>query len=280
MLKHIPFYASLLGRELKDGSKTTTSHVLVYGAIEAHSYGEKGCIASNALIAQESGLSLQTVKNVITGIAQIGWIKPVYTDETKQFRLRIDPLLEIQVPSPKGGTRTPQSTPPYSPEYGTRTPQSTRGNSPKESSEGTASAPEKIEEPEDDIELVPEEDTVRYSAFERAKKPSGWSQPKSSAKLTKLSSLGKELQDTFKEWANISSLDGDYNDRDTEDFIILFKADLLRFNYTMEELDAPTVVKEFKALLKRIKDPFHKNNLTSMSYLKRNFQRILKDVDN
>jgi len=162
-------------------------------------------------------------------------------------------------------------------------------------------ASQKNSEPEeDDIELVPEEDTVPYKAFGKRKVaidgqpyPSPGSRnyrtnPRAlgtdlrtrKSNPREVSKLGKDLQDTLKDWANISSLDGDYNDRDTEDFILLFKADLLRFNYTTEELDPPTVVREFKALLEKIKDPFHQKNLTSMSYLKRNFQRILKDVDN
>ena len=54
MLKHIPFYASLMGAKLYDKDTATTSHVLVYGAIEAHSMGDKGCIASNKTIANET----------------------------------------------------------------------------------------------------------------------------------------------------------------------------------------------------------------------------------
>lgn len=96
MLRHIPFYASLLGRELADGTKTTTSHVLVYGAIEAHAMGSKGCIASNARIAEETGLKPSTVAPVISKLHKAGWIE-VQLGKNNQ-RLGITPLLSINTP--------------------------------------------------------------------------------------------------------------------------------------------------------------------------------------
>ena len=96
MLKNIPFYSSLLGRQI---GKTTTkhSHVLVYGAIEAHSMGEKGCIASNKTIALETGLGEGTVANRISELNQFGWIKVTLNDYN--HRISIVPLLELRVPS-------------------------------------------------------------------------------------------------------------------------------------------------------------------------------------
>lgn len=96
MLKHIPFYGTLLGRQLTTKTKATHSHVLIYGAIEAHSMGEKGCIASNKLIAQETGLKESSVKTVISTLAKAGWIK-VYLNENNH-RKGIDPLMDINPP--------------------------------------------------------------------------------------------------------------------------------------------------------------------------------------
>lgn len=113
MLKNIPFYSSLLGRQI---GKTTTkhSHVLVYGAIEAHSMGEKGCIASNKTIALETGLGEGTVANRISELNQFGWIKVTLNDYN--HRTSIVPLLELRVPSlPSEPPFTPELTPLHSP---------------------------------------------------------------------------------------------------------------------------------------------------------------------
>lgn len=95
MLKHIPFYSSLLGRTL-DGKKSTNSHVLTYGAIEAHSFGERGCIASNKTIASETGLTEGTVANALSAISKAGWVN-VKLDNYNHRQL-ITPLLTIETP--------------------------------------------------------------------------------------------------------------------------------------------------------------------------------------
>jgi DNA-binding transcriptional regulator PaaX len=73
-LSNIPFYASLLGRPIDAKTKSTTTHVLVYGAIETHSKGKLGCIASNKVIADEVGLSERTVRDRIIELKKAGWI--------------------------------------------------------------------------------------------------------------------------------------------------------------------------------------------------------------
>lgn len=100
MLKHIPFYASLLGRPLTDKIKATSSHVLVYGAIEAHSMGPKGCTAANALLASETGLSTSTVSARMSELAKAGWI--TVTLNKNNQRTKSEPNLEPLLPS-KGG---------------------------------------------------------------------------------------------------------------------------------------------------------------------------------
>ena len=96
MLKNIPFYASLLQKEFADGTNPTSGLVLVYGAIEAHSFGERGCIASNKTIADECGLKATSVANAISVLNREGWIR-VDLDENNH-RVLITPLLEIARP--------------------------------------------------------------------------------------------------------------------------------------------------------------------------------------
>ena len=113
MLKHIPFYASLLGREISNNKKSNSGMVLVYGAIEAHSMGDRGCIASNRLIAEETGLSSRTVANYISELNKAGWIK-VITNQINGsvVRVAIEPLLSIATPSHTDDTLHTQMIPP------------------------------------------------------------------------------------------------------------------------------------------------------------------------
>lgn len=97
MLKHIPFYATLLGRELPNGKTSTNSHVLVYGAIEAHSLGPKGCIASNRTIAASTGLKEGSVATIISLLSSAGWVSVRLDDNN--HRKGITPLMEIKPPS-------------------------------------------------------------------------------------------------------------------------------------------------------------------------------------
>lgn len=97
MLKHIPFYASLLDRPLIDKNKSKASHVLVYGAIEAHAMGTNGqCTASNATIAAETGLKQNSVATVISTLSRSGWVK-VHLNKNNQ-RTGVDPLMVIEPP--------------------------------------------------------------------------------------------------------------------------------------------------------------------------------------
>lgn len=96
MLKHIPFYASLLNKTFNDGSSPSTGMILVYGAIEAHSFGERGCIASNKTIAEECGLKATSVANAISALNREGWIRVELNENN--HRVLITPLLEIVAP--------------------------------------------------------------------------------------------------------------------------------------------------------------------------------------
>lgn len=95
-LKQIPFYASLLGKELAGGVKATNCHVLVYGAIEAHCFGGNGCTASNATIAAETGLKESTVKTIVCMLCRSLWIS-IERNENG-MRKKMDPLLEPLIP--------------------------------------------------------------------------------------------------------------------------------------------------------------------------------------
>ena len=115
MLKHIPFYASLLGRQMKSGKKSNNGMVLVYGAIEVHSMGDKGCIASNGRIAQETGLSAGTVANYISELNKSGWVKVnTKTVNGGIVRVNIEPLLTIEAPSSTSDTLHTSVIPPSS----------------------------------------------------------------------------------------------------------------------------------------------------------------------
>lgn len=98
MLHLVPFYGSLMGRYLGVNSKgeerrALTSHVLVYGALEAHSRGPKGCIASNKTLGEDVGLSVSRVASILSELSMGGWIQ-VELDENNQ-RLSIHPLMEL-----------------------------------------------------------------------------------------------------------------------------------------------------------------------------------------
>lgn len=97
MLKHVPFYASLCGRTLFKDTVADNSHVLVYGAIEAHSMGEYGCIASNERIAEETNLSLATVKKAVSQLKAAGWID-THNDKSSNTR-NIIPNMDLKLVS-------------------------------------------------------------------------------------------------------------------------------------------------------------------------------------
>lgn len=103
MLKHIPFYASLLERDLLKGKKSTFGHVLIYGAIEVHALGERGCIASNETIAKETGLKETSVATMLSQISKAGWVKIYSTKQNK--RIEIVPLIEASIPEKSALTR-------------------------------------------------------------------------------------------------------------------------------------------------------------------------------
>ena len=99
MLKHIPFYASLLGRKMSDNKKSQTRHVLLYGAIEVHHEGKIGCRASNKTLASECGLAEGKISEYLLEMKRAGWID--YTLSESNKRGAIVPKLEIFVPEVK-----------------------------------------------------------------------------------------------------------------------------------------------------------------------------------
>lgn len=111
MLKHIPFYASLLGKDLTESVKSSNRHVLLYGAVEVHHEGKIGCRASNKTLAAECGLSDVKISQYLLEMKKGGWID--YTLSAENRRGAIVPLLEIFVPSHKNSDTLSQkmSTP-------------------------------------------------------------------------------------------------------------------------------------------------------------------------
>lgn len=97
-LNLIPFYGQLMDLPLTSPGdprpkRAGQSHVLIYGAIEAHDYGDKGCIASNKTIAEETGLSVSRVASIISELAGGMWVQ-VNLNGIGQ-RTSIQPLLTL-----------------------------------------------------------------------------------------------------------------------------------------------------------------------------------------
>lgn len=95
MLKHIPFYASLFNLGNNSGIKPTNGHILLYGAVETHSFGAKGCIASNKTLAEETGLKASSVSVYLSEMSKMGWIKVCMNNGQRK---NIEPLLCIAPP--------------------------------------------------------------------------------------------------------------------------------------------------------------------------------------
>lgn len=111
MLKSIPFYNSLLKADLGNKQIATHAHVLIYGAIEVHSWGKLGCIASNETIGSSTGMTKNTVAKCLSQIAKAGWVQ---VELKNGKRTKILPLLEIATPLPHGKPPfTVQKTPLY-----------------------------------------------------------------------------------------------------------------------------------------------------------------------
>lgn len=111
MLKSIPFYNSLLKADLGNNQVATHAHVLIYGAIEVHSWGKHGCIASNETIGSSTGMTKNTVAKCLSQIAKAGWVQ---VDLQNGKRTKIVPLLEIATPLPYSKPPfTVQKTPLY-----------------------------------------------------------------------------------------------------------------------------------------------------------------------
>jgi hypothetical protein len=104
MLRSIPFYASLLGRELSSKTLSTNSHVLLYGAIEVHSFGQLKCIASNKTLAEDTGIGVTQIARLLKGMKDGGWIE--YEFDKDNNRGVVTPLLNIATP-PLRKTSTP-----------------------------------------------------------------------------------------------------------------------------------------------------------------------------
>lgn len=115
MLRSIPFYSSLLGKQINEKTNATHSHVLLYGAIEVHSFGKRGCVASNATIAQETGLTESTVSKTLSQLVSCGWVRVTWKGEKFGRRDQIIPLLEIAPLLHSKTTLTDQKGYPYSP---------------------------------------------------------------------------------------------------------------------------------------------------------------------
>lgn len=80
-LSAVPFYSSLVGKEVS-GLKLTVGHVLLIGAIIVHGEGKLNrCTASVATLADEVAQSEATVKNYRSALISAGLLETVEVDE-------------------------------------------------------------------------------------------------------------------------------------------------------------------------------------------------------
>lgn len=78
----VPFYPSLVGKEIED-VKLTTGYVLLIGAIIAHSNGKFNCcVASVDVLAEETGLNEKKVKNYRSELIRVGVIEVLERDRS------------------------------------------------------------------------------------------------------------------------------------------------------------------------------------------------------
>lgn len=71
-LSAVPFYSSLVGKEI-GGLKLTTGYVLLIGAVIAHSHGRAGrCLASAETLSDETGLNDKKVQNYRSDLLRVG----------------------------------------------------------------------------------------------------------------------------------------------------------------------------------------------------------------
>lgn len=80
-LSAVPFYSSLVGKEVS-GLKLTVGHVLLIGAVIVHGEGKLNrCTASVATLADEVAQSEATVKNYRSALISAGLLETVEVDE-------------------------------------------------------------------------------------------------------------------------------------------------------------------------------------------------------
>lgn len=78
-LSAVPFYSSLVGKEV-GGLKLTTGYVLLIGAVIAHCQGAMGrCAASSQTLAEEIGLNEKKVQNYRSDLLRVGILEVAET---------------------------------------------------------------------------------------------------------------------------------------------------------------------------------------------------------
>lgn len=95
-MKSLPFYSDLL-------ESGTTNEVLLYGLIEALSFSEGFCWATNETMAERLGVSKGTVKNLLSAIAKKGWVEVKVVGNK---RVSMKPLLTIKKPKHACGKKS------------------------------------------------------------------------------------------------------------------------------------------------------------------------------
>jgi DNA-binding transcriptional regulator GbsR (MarR family) len=96
------------------------------------------------------------------------------------------------------------------------------------------------------------------------------------AKRKEVSPMAKQFMKILKKAQGISTLDGMKNNEAAETMVTKFKQQLISMGD--KEITDAYMVKEFTAFITRVleKDQFHAKNMTSMTYVKNNFNKLVK----
>lgn len=109
----VPFYPSLVGKEIED-VKLTTGYVLLIGAIIAHSNGKLNCcVASVDVLAEETGLNEKKVKNYRSELIRVGAIEVLERDRSNYIvSIKINDVIVCELLK-SGGTPFPKLGKPF-----------------------------------------------------------------------------------------------------------------------------------------------------------------------
>lgn len=216
------------------------------------------CYASNERICKALPYKSSTasVANAISNLSAAGLIECRFIDVAKRNRKEIIPLVRYG-----RGSINPQVKP-INPQVNRDTPTGEQieiSNRDKYNSSVLADA--------SDLEIVTDEDYLPVRSFGKVKKT--------------IYPLPGGLLKALKTHLDVNRLDGRDSDNERAAKVVgnlLITHLRTKGGFKDNELTVPVVVEQFEGLLERIHDPFHTKNMTSMTYIKNNFQKIINSL--